>query len=359
MVSLVFLAPAVGYLASAFLNTHIHMYLGRRGIAVLGAGLRLIGYIITCLHPPYPALIIAFILVSSGNGLEDAAWNAWIGNIQNASQLLGFLHGFYGLGGSFSPLIATSMITKGHLQWFEFYYIMVGIAAFELLTAVPAFWSETGRKYCDDNPRSNVKVGGTLREALSNRITWTCALFLLIDVGIEVAMGGWVVVFMMNVRHAAPFPSGMSETGYWLGYTVGRVILGFVTPKIGEKLAILIYFALAMTFHLLFYLVPSLGLSFAAVAIEGFFLGPMFPATVVVATKLIPQHLHVGAIGFAASVGAVGACVMPFAVGAIAQVKGVQVLMPIVLALLVADAGVWACLPSLHRNKRAEGGEEA
>ena len=79
-------------------------------------------------------------------------------------------------------------------------------------------------------------------------------------------------------------------------------------------------------------------------------MGPLFPAVVVVATKLLPKHLHVGAIGFAAAVGGSGAAIFPFAVGAIAQAKGVKVLQPIVLALLACILGLWLCLPKM-RNK--------
>jgi hypothetical protein len=35
--------------------------------------------------------------------------------MENANELLGFLHGAYGLGATISPLSATSMITKGGL----------------------------------------------------------------------------------------------------------------------------------------------------------------------------------------------------------------------------------------------------
>ena len=118
-----------------------------------------------------------------------------------------------------------------------------------------------------------------------------------------------------------------------------------------------IYLGLATALHLIFYLVPVLGVSFAAVALVGFFLGPMFPAAVVAATKLLPPHLHVAGIGFAAAFGSAGACVLPFAVGAIAQAKGVQVLMPIVLACLVADAATWSLLPGLGKPKRENGPE--
>lgn len=43
----------------------------------------------------------------------------------------------------------------------------------------------------------------------------------------------------MTVRFVAPFSAGLSETGFWAGLTAGRVVLGFITGRIGEKLAIL------------------------------------------------------------------------------------------------------------------------
>ncbi|KAL9107294.1 MAG: hypothetical protein Q9187_008445 [Circinaria calcarea] len=335
------------------------MTFGQRGVAFIAPGVRVIAYVIISQHPPYPALVIAFVLAGFSNGLEDAAWNAWMGMMQNANEILGFLHGAFGLGATLAPLIATAMITKAHLGWYTFYYIMVGLSVVELIAAATAFWRETGRKFRDEHPRTSGKTGGRTKEALGSRITWICSVFLLIYVGIEVAIGGWVVVFMMEIRHAAPFAAGMGATGFWLGITVGRLVLGFVTPRIGEKLAIVIYLTLATAFHLIFYLVPVLGVSFAAVSLVGFFLGPMFPATVVAATKLLPPHLHVAGIGFAAAFGAGGACVLPFAVGAIAQAKGVQVLMPIVLACLVADAVTWSFLPGLGKLKRKKGRQDA
>lgn len=80
-----------------------------------------------------------------------------------------------------------------------------------------------------------------LTEALfrmpSARVSWVAALFLLCYVGVEVALGGWIVIFMLRVRHGEPFASGMSAMGFWLGITVGRAILGFVTPRLGVKLS--------------------------------------------------------------------------------------------------------------------------
>lgn len=83
-----------------------------------------------------------------------------------------------------------------------------------------------------------------MKEALftlpAARVTWLCALFLFFYVGVEVALGGWIVTFMITVRKGGAFASGMTATGFWLGLTIGRVVLGFVTPRIGERLAIIV-----------------------------------------------------------------------------------------------------------------------
>ncbi|KAJ2968863.1 hypothetical protein NUW58_g10125 [Xylaria curta] len=156
---------------------------------------------------------------------------------------------------------------------------------------------------------------------------------------------------MIQVRNGGEFESGITATGFWLGLTIGRFALGFITPYIGEKLAIMIYLPIAMAFELIFWLVPQFVVSAVAVAFQGFFIGPLFPAVIVAMSKLLPHHLHVSAIGFAAAFGGSGAAVLPFAVGAIAQAKGVQVLQPIILALLAAILLVWCGLPRMGKKK--------
>ncbi|ORY61539.1 major facilitator superfamily domain-containing protein [Pseudomassariella vexata] len=355
IVSLIFLSPFVGYTVSAFMNNYIHFSVGQRGVAFIAAGCHLVAYLVIALHPPYPVLVIAFMVAGYGNGLADAAWNAFVGNMAQANEILGVLHGFYGLGAVLSPLIATSMITKADTPWYAFYYLMIGFAGLEIASSVAGFWTATAAEYKASLSQNAESSSSSLREALlkkpSARVTWLCAIFLLGYVGIEVALGGWIVVFMIQVRHSEKFASGMTATGFWLGITIGRVILGFVTPRIGEKLAISLYLPAVMALELLFWLVPQFIVSAVAVSLQGFFLGPLFPAAIVAMSKLLPRHLHVGAIGFAAALGSSGAAVLPFAVGAIAQSKGVQVLQPIILALLGAILLVWLGLPKFDKKK--------
>jgi fucose permease len=125
IVSLLFLSPFGGYATSAFLNNWIHLRIGQRGIGFASPLCHLAAYAIIASGPPYPVLVVAFLIAGFGNGLGDAAWNAWIGNMASANEVLGVLHGLYGLGAVLAPLLATSMITKAGLPWNSYYYFMV------------------------------------------------------------------------------------------------------------------------------------------------------------------------------------------------------------------------------------------
>ncbi|KAI1118191.1 putative MFS transporter [Nemania sp. NC0429] len=358
IISLAFLSPFVGYTAAAFLNNAVHTRLGRRGVAVVASCAHLAAYAVVAARPPYPVLVMAFAIAGFGNGVADAAWNAFVGNLESANELLGLLHGLYGVGAVISPLVASAIVEKAGLPWYTFYYVMIGLAGLELAIATVCFWTATAEEYRESvaaSSDSSASASGGLREVLlqmpAARVAWLCAVFLLGYVGAEVALGGWIVEFMIKVRHGPAFESGITATGFWLGLTVGRFVLGFITPRIGEKLAIIIYLVLSIAFELVFWLVPHFVASAVAVALVGFFIGPLFPSVIIVMSKLLPVHLHVSAIGFAAAFGGSGAAILPFGVGAIAQAKGVQVLQPVIVALFAALLLVWCALPRIGRKK--------
>ncbi|KUJ19598.1 MFS transporter-like protein [Mollisia scopiformis] len=353
VVSLIFLSPFVGYSLSSILNNHVHIRLGQRGVAIIGPACHLVSYIIIANHPPYPVLVVMFIFVGFGNGLIDAAWCAWIGNMANANEVQGVLQACYALGATVAPLIATGLISSGGLGWYSFYYIMIATSTLELLTSSTTFWSQTGTIYAAENPRdpSSSSSTGRTREALKNKLTWIFALFIFGYMGAEISLGGWIVTFMANVRHANAFASGATATGFWAGMTVGRLGLSFLTAKLGEWKSVILYLSCAAALELIFWLVPNLVVSAVAIALMGVFMGPMFPTAIVLVAKLLPKSLHVGTIGFATAFGGSGGAIFPFIVGAIAQAKGVKTLQPVILALLVAIAGLWIVLPGARSIK--------
>lgn len=125
LVSLIFLTPFAGYSTAAFANATIHSRFGQRGIAFAAPICHIITYVVICLHPPFPVLVVINIISGFGNGLTDACFSAWVGGMRNPNSIQGLLHSCYSIGALFAPLIATSMIVKSHLPWYTFYYVMV------------------------------------------------------------------------------------------------------------------------------------------------------------------------------------------------------------------------------------------
>jgi Na+/melibiose symporter-like transporter len=125
IVSLIFLTPFAGYAAAAFANAWIHARYGQRGIAVAAPVCHIVTYIILCTHPPFAVVVVINMFSGFGNGLTDACFCAWIGVMENPNAVQGILHSCYSVGALLAPLIATSMITKYDLPWWNFYYVMV------------------------------------------------------------------------------------------------------------------------------------------------------------------------------------------------------------------------------------------
>ncbi|KAK1510061.1 hypothetical protein CABS01_07733 [Colletotrichum abscissum] len=303
--------------------------------------------------------VALFVLVGMGNGLADAAWCSFIGQMANSHEMSGILQACYALGATIAPLIATALSAEGQPGWFAFYYVMAAASVVEFVTLTATFWTQTGAVYLSENPTESGGKSGRTRQALKNKLSWIFAFFVFGYCGAEVALGGWIVVFMTRIRGATSVTGGAVATGFWGGMTAGRLFLSLVTIRLGEFWAMFLYLGVTIVLELIFWLVPNLVVSAVAAALIGVAMGPMYPVAVVLITKVMPRSLHVGTIGFAAAFGGSGGAILPFAVGAIAQAKGVQTLQPIVLAICVVLGLLWILLPRQPRQNKDTSGEES
>ncbi|WAO96544.1 MFS domain-containing protein [Fusarium falciforme] len=355
VLSIVFLSRFAGYIASATLNDYFHQKLGLRGIPMLCAGCHIASHLTIVFHPPYMVTVMAFIVAGFGHGLFDSALNGWISTLANSTRILSFTGAFYAFGAMLSPLIATIMITKAHIPWYSFFYVMLGMSIIELVSLTWSFWNATDHGHRGTPNETEAERENTLTAALfrmpAARVSWLCAFLMFCYVGIENALGGWIVLFMATARGGEAFESGLTATWFWLGLTLGRIVLGFATPRLGVKIALTVYITTALGLGLVFVLVPRFLVSAIVVALQGFFLGPLYPGVVIVASKLLPEHLKVRVIGFATAMGGCGAALLPFSVGVLAQLASVQVLQPTVMAITGIMLASWLCLPKIDKRQ--------
>lgn len=183
--------------------------------------------------------------------------------------------------------------------------------------------------------------------------TWFSAAYFLTYVGIETAISGWVVTFMMRSRHASTYLSSLSSSGFWAGMAVGRLTLGYVTDRIGVRRAAALYLSCAISLLLLFALCTSPVVSIVAMAIAGFVMGPLFPSGVVVLSELLPKELHVAAVSFVACVGQIGGSALPFGIGAVVQGLGIGVFRWVILIFACIALSAWTAFAQLKPRNMA------
>lgn len=88
----------------------------------------------------YFVLLVVLVFIGYGNGIEDSVWNVWIGNMYNVNEFFGFFYGVYGLGVIIGFLIVIVMVIKGGLEWYMFYYVMIGLDGVGFVFLMVVFW---------------------------------------------------------------------------------------------------------------------------------------------------------------------------------------------------------------------------
>ncbi|KAE8145748.1 major facilitator superfamily domain-containing protein [Aspergillus avenaceus] len=354
-VSLIYLVNFTGWTCACFANIHVCSRLGTGGTLVLGAISQCLGYALMFWGPPYPLFMAAFFFTGMGVAFQDAQANAFTITVKNSHRWLGILHAVYGLGTIIAPLIANTIASRTP-YWHQYYIITFGVGVFNILLL-----SWTFRRGLFRPNVSNAKdtAGSELKATLANRSVWILNGFFFLYAGAEVASGGWIVQFLISVRHGDAKKVGYVASAFWTGFTLGRVVLADITHKFGERRMVSFYLILALVMQLLFWFVPNIPVNAVAVCLLGFFIGPFYPVGLYVLTEVVPPELHVGAIGFTASLGQAGAAAFPFMTGAIASKAGVQVLQPIMVGLLIGIGIFWTLVPKPESTRHGNDDENA
>ena len=75
--------------------------------------------------------------------------------------------------------------------------------------------------------------------------------------------------FLVSVRNGDPTKVGYIASGFWTGFTLGRVALADITHRLGERRMVFVYTALAVAMQLLFWLVPDITINAVTVCFLG------------------------------------------------------------------------------------------
>lgn len=163
--SFIFLASTMGYFILALCCEFVQKRFGIRGVGIIGTASMALGYTVISMNPPYLVFILCYVINGLGCGSLDASINGWIGGIADSNQILGIVHGCYGLGCMISPPLVTKLMERKVNPWhWSQYYAVLGVyGAINLAALIVSFRHETPTKH-----RFNVILKETKRN-LSNK----------------------------------------------------------------------------------------------------------------------------------------------------------------------------------------------
>ena len=334
-----FPASSLGYLAAAFNSGGLLERLGRRGFLGLGAGVWMVGLLVFATLPPFLALLPALFDIGFGAAIIDAGLNAYIAGLPRGASLLNYLHAFYGVGALLGPLLATLMLTS-IFGWNATYYALALGGAAALLGFLLRFERRRAPAHHDE------ANGGLLRAALRSPLLWLSAVFLLVYVGIEVSLGAWSYSLLTLERAIPRLAAGWMVSGYWLGLTLGRFLLARLVERVGPQRMIQWLTGGVIAGVALVWVAPPAASPLAAVGLwlVGFSLGPIFPSVIAVISSVTSERLRQSAIGFAASLGSMGAALFPWVAANLAQRLGLWSLLPYIIVLSLVMLALWLWL---------------
>ncbi len=351
-VGLLFVASTIGYLIAAFTSGLLLERLGRRSFLMLGTSGLIVGAAIYSAMPPFVALFPVLFCIGFGLGILDAGLNAYIAGLPRSTGLLNYLHAFYGVGALLGPLVASTILALAW-GWNTTYLVWVTAGGVVLLGFMLLFQNDGKAPVRRVDGLRATGDGNTLFITLRTRLVWVAAFFLLAYVGAEVSLGTWSYSLLTEDRHAAALLSGWTVSGYWMGLTLGRIVLGRIAERAGATRLIQWCLAGVVVGVAVVWAAPNVAIAAVGLWVTGFSLGPIFPSTIAVISERVEGRLQQSAIGFAASLGSLGAAFFPFVAGTLAQRVGLWTLLPFVGTLAVVMLILWLALQHMNRYEIA------
>ncbi|KAK7034515.1 hypothetical protein VNI00_012362 [Paramarasmius palmivorus] len=338
IVSLIFIFACLGFLSGAFINVWLSDRLGFGKIIAFGSILQVIAYALQSPALPFPVFVMAYAINGLGLAIQDAQANGFVAALRDETKM-GILHAVYGLGALCSPLVSTQFAQMTH--WSFHFLCSLGIAIINTILIIAVFRGKNQDDIGMPAGEKGTSEHSTFRQILTQRNVHLMAFFILVYVGVEVTIGGWIVTFVIRERQGGP-SSGYISSGFFGGLTFGRVALLWLNSLIGEHRVMFLYAILAIGLELVVWLVPSLIGGALSISLVGVLLGPMYPITMNHAGRVLPRWLLTSSIGWIAGFGQAGSAVLPFMTGALAGRFGIWSLQPLLISMMATMTILWA-----------------
>lgn len=264
----------------------------------IGAAFQITAHALRAWDPPFGLFAVTFWLVSIGQAYQDTHGNTFVAGTKGAHRWLAFIHAMYAAGCLVGPFVSTAVASAGAVsRWYLFYTFPLGLGVANLALVLVAFRDTIKLKTktkaatpdsrnqptveqdrsSSSSPASARSATGELQEqvqvsrskgavtlikaTLSMRSVWLLCMFFFFYLGSALTASGWVVEYLVDVRHGDLKQMGYVPAGFNGGALLGRLLLAEPAHRFGERKMVLIYSLLALALQLVFWLYVDLSAS--------------------------------------------------------------------------------------------------
>ncbi|MFW6362328.1 MAG: MFS transporter [Spirochaeta sp.] len=252
-------------------------HLGQKTVLVGSAILETAAILLIFLSPGFIGVFIGFSCIGLASGSAFTALITIYSELPDAYQDFGLFHAFFGVGGMASPIIANLWLSSG--RGIGGLFGIYGLAFFLLLACLILSRQIHNLRFREFAMKDMVK-------SLSSPIIILGVLILSFYAAVEIGGTTWHVNAGMSIFGLDKSSAGFLLSGFWLTFTLSRIVTDAIARRTGELQLALMCSAAAAVILVLWlagsspYLFPFLG----------FALGPILPVVQKHVNGRLPRH---------------------------------------------------------------------
>ena len=289
---------------------------------------------VTSLAKGFPVFCITCALLGLGSGVIETALNNYVALCYKAKHM-NFLHCFYAIGITVSPLVLALSLKDG--EWQRGYVIIsvVQLAVAGIILLSFPLWKRTAPSAKAIEEPETAKEKPSPLKLLKNPKVIAGLIIIFASNIVEYACGSFGSSYLVTVKELSADVAASVITVYSVGMIVGRFAGSFLSLRISSARILSCSAALLICAGACLALSSQEWMLYASFFLIGFSNGPVCPNIIFLIPGVVEKRAQGAVMGFEIAVGYVGVLLTPILFGVIMNM-GMMQIYPLVIAVTCA-----------------------
>ncbi|MBQ8503870.1 MAG: MFS transporter [Clostridia bacterium] len=260
----------------SFVSGRLIRKFGTSKVTFFSILLTAIGLVGISFSPNIVFMMLFSVIMGYGAGAIDTGLNNFV-SLHYKAHHMNWLHCFWGVGVTLSPLIMSAFLGDDGSEWRKGYRV---VALMQLAIALIVMfslkkWGNIEKK--EQQAESEEASGGSFFDIIRLKGVITSIVSLGFYCSMEFLLGTWGATYAVNVFAVSPDEAAKWVSLYYGGIMLGRMLAGFISMKTSDKALIRGGIIISLIGIIVFSL-PLGKVSMLGFILIGIGFGPVFPS---------------------------------------------------------------------------------